>query len=345
MPLVIDTIGTVEAFRTAAIRSQVTGTLQKIAIQEGQEVRQGDLLFEIDPRPFRNAFRIAEADQQKLKVQLEAARTQVDRYHSLNSGQLISQEQYQKIQDDARVLEAEVIAGESRLANAAFQLECSSIRAPIAGRTGYLNVHEGDLVRANDSGTLVTINQLSPIYVLFGVPQHYLAALSRYRAEQTLKVRAGPPGTDEEPEMGELAFIDNAVDSATGTIRLKAAFANACNHLWPGQFVAVTVILAEPEVLTVPSSAVQTSQNGQQVFVVAADQTAVLRPVTIERTHGGLAVVSQGLKEGETVVIDGQVRVVPGRAVEVKQAQAPASTRSAKSGGDRDGQQKGKKAM
>lgn len=318
VPLVVEAIGAVEPIRMTAVRSQVTGVLQKIAFKEGQDVKEGDLLFEIDPRSFRGALNTALADLQKNKVQLETARAQVARYQALSKDQMISKEQFQKIQDDARAAEAEVLAGESKVASAKLQLEFSSIRAPLSGRTGNLNVDEGDLIRANDPGALVTINQVTPIYVTFGVPQQYLAAINRYRAEGSLPVKVIPPGIDEQPEVGELTFVDNTVDSTTGTIKLKGSFKNEQQRLWPGQFATVTVTLAEPEVLTVAASAVQTSQTGQHVYVVSADRIAELRPVTIERTHEGVSVVAKGLKEGETVVIDGQLRVVPGRPVEIK---------------------------
>ena len=326
VPLVIDAIGAVEPIRMTAVRSQVTGILEKIAFKEGQDVKEGDLLFQIDSRPFRGSLNAAMADLQKAKVQLETARSQVARYQGLTTGQMVSKEQFQKIQDEARAVEAEVLAAESRVSNARLQLEFSSIRAPLAGRTGNLNVDEGDLVRANDPGALVTVNQVNPIYVTFGVPQQYLAAINRARAERSLPVRVIPPGTDEKPETGELTFVDNTVDSATGTIRLKASFTNDQQRLWPGQFANVMVTLADPEVLTVASSAIQTSQTGQHVYVVSADRVAELRPVSVERIHEGLAVIAKGLKEGETVVIDGQLRVIPGRAVEIKQPAGTAAT-------------------
>lgn len=318
VPVVIDAIGAVEPIRNTAIRSQVTGILEKIAFQEGQDVKEGDLLFQIDPRPFRGALNAATADLQKMKVQLENTRAQVARYERLSAEQMVSKEQFQKIQDDARTAEAELAAAESRVSTARLQLEFSSIRAPISGRTGNLNVDEGDIVRAGDAGPLVTVNQISPVYVTFGVPQQHLAAINRYRAQGTLAVRVVPPGLDEKPELGELTFVDNTVDSSTGTIRLKATFKNEQHRLWPGQFANVSVTLAEPEVLTVAASAVQNAQIGQHVFVVNAERLAEMRSVVIERTHEGLAVVAKGLQEGETVVIDGQLRVVPGRPVEIK---------------------------
>ncbi len=342
VPVVIDAIGAVEPIRNTAIRSQVTGILEKIAFTEGRDVKEGDLLFQIDPRPFRGALNAALAEQKKAQVQLENARAQVTRYQALTAEQMISKEQFQKIQDEARTAEAELQAADSRVSSATLQLEFSSIRAPISGRTGNLSVDEGDIVRANDAATLVSINQVSPIYVTFGVPQQYLAAINRYRASGSLAVRVTPPGIDEKAELGELSFVDNTVDSATGTIRLKATFKNADHRLWPGQFANVSVTLAEPEVLTVASAAIQTSQTGQHVYVVSAERLAELRPVVVERTYEGLAVITKGLKEGETVVIDGQLRVVPGRPVEIKQpasatGEAPTKAKSEKSKKAKDG--------
>lgn len=338
VPLVIEAIGAVEPIRTTAIRSQVTGNLMKIAFQEGHDVKEGDLLFEIDPRPFRNALLTAEADLQKAKVQLETARAQVARYKSLTTDQMVSKEQFEKITDAAHSLEAEVMADESKVANAKLQLEYCSMRAPLSGRTGNLNVHEGDLVRANANdatATLVTINQLSPIYVTFGVPQQYLALLTRYRATGTLKVSVFPPGIDEKPEEGTLTFMDNTVDASTGTLKLKGTFPNESHRLWPAQFATVTVTLASPEVLTIASSAVQTSQSGQHVYVVKPDKTAELRPVVVERNYEADAVIAKGLTEGETVVIDGQLRVIPGKPVEIKEGAPVAdSSHGGKPGGE-----------
>src|SRR5688572_28133055 len=403
VPLVVEAIGAVEPIRATAVRSQVTGTLVKIAIQEGQNVKEGDLLFEIDSRPFQNALKSAEADLQKVKVQLETARAQVARYRTLTADQMVSKEQFEKISDIARSLESEVRADESRVATAKLQLEYCSIRAPLTGRTGNLNVHQGDLVRSSEAGgVLVTINQLNPIYVTFGVPQQYLSTLSRYHAAGTVKVKvvppgideqpeqgeltfldnmvdsstgtlklkgtfpntshrlwpgqfatvtvtldspdrtfgvpqqylstlsryhaAGtvkvkvvPPGIDEQPEQGELTFLDNMVDSSTGTLKLKGTFPNTSHRLWPGQFATVTVTLDSPEALTVPSSAVQNSQTGQFVYVVKEDKTAELRPVGVERAYAADTVILTGLKEGETVVIEGQIRVLPGKPVEIKE--------------------------
>ena len=327
VPLTLDAIGAVEPIRTAALRSQVTGNLMRIVIQEGQDVKQGDLLFEIDSRPFQNALQSAQADSQKIAVQLENARSQVVRYRALSADSMVSKEQFQTILDNERALQAQAESSEAAIANAKLQLEYSSIRAPISGRTGNLGVHEGDLVRASDATvTLVTVNQLSPIYVTFGVPQQYLGPLNRYRAAGSVGVHAMPPGADEAPEQGELTFIDNMVDSTTGTIKLKATFPNEDHRLWPGQFANITLALASPEVLVVPASAIQNDQNGQHVFVVRADHTAEFRKVVVERTASDDAVIASGLTEGETIVTDGQLRVLPDKPVEIKEPEgAPGS--------------------
>lgn len=343
IPLVIDAIGVVESMRSASIRSQVTGTLFRIAIKEGQDVKAGDLLFELDPRPLQNAVQTVQSDLRKLRVQLEYAQGQVARYQALSAEQMVSREQYQKIQDDARALEAQVASSEAVLANAKLQLEYSAIKAPVSGRTGNLFVHEGDLIRANDQMAMVTINQIDPIYVTFGVPQQHLGAINRFRAEGSLKVKVTPPGLDERPEFGELTFIDNTVDATTGTIRLKGTLANEKHRLWPGQFSSITVTLAEPPVIVIPASAVQTSQTGQHVFVVTAEKLAELRPVVVERTFENEAVIAKGLNEGETVVIDGQLRVVPGRPVEIKQPNASGGSGRGAGGGKGGDDAKAKK--
>ena len=319
VPLTLEAIGVVEPIRTAALRSQVTGVLTKVHFQEGQDVKEGDLLFEIDARPFQNAVSSTNADLQKLRVQLGTAQAQVERYRSLSEQGMVSKEQFQTISDTERAIQAQILASEAAAATAKLQLEYCSIRAPLSGRTGSLGVHVGDLVRASDANiSLVTIHQLSPIYVTFGVPQQNLATLARYRVEGSIGVAAAPAGSDELTEKGDLSFLDNAVETSTGTIKLKAVFPNDGHRLWPGQFASVRVTLASPEVLTVPTMAVQNDQKGQHVYVVTAEQNAELRDVTVERAFDGDSVVTKGLNDGETVITDGQLRVLPGRPVEVK---------------------------
>lgn len=344
VPLTLEAIGAVEPSRTATVRSQVTGTLRKIHFEEGQDVKAGDLLFEIDPRPFENSLKSAEADLEKVRVQLDTARSQVARYRTLTEGAMVSKEQFQTIQDNERVLASELLAAESAVANAKLQLEYSSIRAPLPGRTGAVGAHEGDLVRASDTNTpLVIIHQLSPISVTFGVPQQYLGSISRYRSAGTIAVNATPPGNEEAPEKGELSFIDNTVDSSSGTIKLKATFPNQAHRLWPGQFANISILLDSPEVLVVPASAVENDQAGQHVFVVKPDNTAEFRKVVVERTTSDVAVVTHGLAVGETVVTDGQLRVVAGRPVEIKQSNAgpgPGGGSAPAKGGEGGGKKK-----
>lgn len=321
VPLVLDAIGTIEPIRSADVRAQITGTLFNIHAQEGQDVAQGDLLMEIDPRPFQNALRSAEADQKRISVQLDTARRQLSRYKALDVGSMISQEQFQQFEDNARTLEAQAAASEAAVATARLQLSYCSIRAPIAGRLGDFAVHEGDMIRGNDTEPLVTIVQVRPIYATFSIAQQHLAALARYRAESTLIVEVAANAGEPPVDRGELTFLDNTVDSTTGTIKLKATLPNAEMKLWPGQFITASITLARPEVLAVPASAIQTDQNGQHVFVVKPDNTAEFRRVTVERAAEPYAVIKDGLKEGETVVIDGQLRVVPGGPVQVRPAE------------------------
>ena len=332
VPLTLDAIGAVEPSRTTAVRSQVTGYLLKIHFQEGQDVQQGDLLFEIDSRPFQNAMQSAEAELQKTRVQLETARTQVERYRGLSADQSISKEQFQALLDNERVLTAQAQASEAAFNNAKLQLEYCSIRSPLAGRTGSVGLHEGDLVRASDPNvSLVTVHQLSPIDVTFSVPQQHLSALARYRAAGNITVTAIPPGDDSnEREKGTLSFMDNNVDSTTGTVKLKATFPNSAHRLWPGQFVITRVTLATPEVLVVPFAAIQNDQKGQHVFVIKEDNTAEFRSVTVERSTETEAVISKGLKESETIVTDGQLRVTPGKPVEIKSPGTPESAPKAR---------------
>jgi membrane fusion protein, multidrug efflux system len=316
MPLNLLAIGSVESVRAVPIKSLVTGVLQKVNFREGQDVKSGDLLFEIDPRPFQNALRSAEADLQKVRVQLETALAQVKRYQGLEAESMVSKEQFRTIQDSARVFQAQLLTSESNLANAKLQLDYCSIRAPFDGRTGGLGAHEGDLVRASDANvSLVTLTQLAPIYVTFAVPQQDLADLQRYKGAGAIGVFATTTGTTPSSETGELIFIDSAIDTTTGTIKLKANFTNQEHVLWPGQFVNLKITLTTlADQIVVPTKAVQNGQDGQQVFVV----TAELRRITVTNTVGLETIVAKGLKAGETVVVDGQIRLRPGAEVDIK---------------------------
>jgi multidrug efflux system membrane fusion protein len=333
VPLTLDAIGTVEPSRTASVRPQIAGTLLKIDFKEGQQVAEGDLLFEIDPRPFQNALRSAEAELQKWRVQLENARAQSERYRALDAESAISKEQFRAIEDAERSAAAQLLSGEAGVAGAKLQLDYCSIRAPMAGLTGAYGAHEGDLVSSASAAPLVIVNQISPTHVSFGVPQQYLGDIARYRAAGTIAVAATPPGADTAAEKGELIFIDNNVDPSTGTLKLKAAFPNPSRRLWPGQFVAARITLATPDALVIPSAAVQNDQSGQHVFVVKDDLTAEMRPVTVERRNGNDAVIAKGLAEGETVVTDGQLRVTAGKPVAIKAPGAPVKAAAPASAG------------
>ncbi len=322
LQVTIDAIGAVESLRAVAVKSLVTGLLLKVNFQESHEVKQGDLLFEIDSRPFQIALKSAEADHQKTQAQLETAMAEVARYSNLLKQGMVSVEQFQNIQNNERTLKAQLLFNEAAIANAKLQMEYCSIKAPCSGRTGSLGAHEGDLVRASDANiSLVTITQLSPVYVTFSVPQQNLAELKRLMTAGKPSVLANPSNSGSVQEKGELTFLDNAVDATTGTIKLKATFENTDQGLWPGQFAMVRVNMGVlPDQVIVPSTALQNGQSGPQAFVVKADKTVELRQVTVGKSVGLETAVLKGLNAGETVVIDGQIKLKSGTTVDIKPA-------------------------
>ncbi len=319
IPVRLRAVGTVEAFSTVSIRTQVTGSLTRVHFKEGQDVKKGDLLFTIDPRPFEAALKQAEANLARDMAQLENARQQARRYGELVKKQYVSQEQYDQIRTNAGALEAIVEADRAAVESAKVQLGYNYIYSPVTGRTGSLLANEGNLVRVNDATPLLVINQISPIYVNFSVPEQHLAEIKKRMAAGQLKVDATFPQNEDLGEQGVVSFVDNAVDRTTGTIRLKGTFANSSRRLWPGQFVNALVTLAtQPDAVVVPAQAVQAGQDGQHVFVVTSEKTAELRKVVVNRTVDGEAVIEEGLKPGETVVTDGQFQLAPGVKVETK---------------------------
>jgi len=314
-------VGHVMPYSTVTIRPQVGGILNQVHFQEGQEVKKGDLLFTIDPRPVQAALATARANLARDRAQRENAKIQFGREQKLFEQKLISQDEFDTSKAGLDALEGTVAADEAAVTNAELNLEFTGIRAPFDGRTGSLQFHEGNVVKAPDD-TLLTINQIHPIYVAFAVPEQYLPEIKREMREKTLKVMATFQNMDAPPQ-GELTFIDNAVDTTTGTIQLKATFPNEDNALWPGQFVQVALTLSElTNAIVVPSQAVQTGQDGDFIYVVKPDQTVEQRPVTIGITSQGGTVVQSGLKAGETVVTDGQLRLAPGVKVNVKTPEA-----------------------
>ena len=319
MPLDVNVVGTVEAFSTVAVRAQVTGELKDVNFKQGDDVQAGQVLFTLDHRPLEAALSQAEANLARDTAQAANAKVIAQRMEDLVQRGVGTREQRDTAIATAAALDASVGANQAAVDNARVQLQYATIRAPIAGRTGALMVHAGNLVRANDQTPLVIINQVSPIYVSFGVPEGLLPDLRRYMAQRELGVEALPPNEEAAPATGRITFVDNQVDQTTGTIRIKATFPNANRRLWPGQFVNVRVRLtSDANAIVVPSVAVQAGPEGHYVYVVKADNTVEMRPVDVARTAGQETVLRQGVKRGETVVIDGQLRLVPGSRISIK---------------------------
>ena len=378
VPVQVVTVGTVQAYTTVGVKSQVAGQIEQVHFTEGQEVRRGDLLFTIDPRPLqasvrqteatvardRAALRQAEAasaqrraevaqalaNLERAEAQLTNARVQEERYAALLKQELIAREQYDQVRtalaalqatvnadraavDNARAsaraaeamvdsARAAILANEAMVETARLQLAYTTIRAPMDGRTGNLLVQGGNVVKSTEDNPLVVIAQIRPIYVSFAVPEQHLTAVQKYRAQGALKVQAVLDG-GRRTVVGAVTFMNNTVDPSTGTIQLKATFQNTDNVLWPGRFVDVALTLTSEQAVLVPAQAVQAGQQGSYVFVVKADSTVESRPVKVGRRLARELVIEQGVKAGEQVVTDGQLRLVPGAKVEVK-PQSPA---------------------
>jgi multidrug efflux system membrane fusion protein len=319
IPLEIDVIGTVEAYSTVSVRAQLTGELTSVTFKEGDDVRKGQVLFTLDRRPLEAALEQARANLQRDAAQAVNAKAQAQRYQDLAARGIATREQVDTTQTAAAALEGTLAADRAAVENATVQLQYATIAAPISGRTGALMVHEGNLVRANDVAPLVVINQVSPIYVSFAIPESRLSELKQYIARGSVKVEALAPNDPGPASVGRITFVDNAVDPTTGTIRIKGTFPNEARHLWPGQFVNVSVTLTtDPHAIVVPTAAVQAGQQGSYVFVVKPDSTVELRQVTVARTQDNETIIKQGLKAGETVVTDGQLRLTSGSRISIK---------------------------
>ena len=328
MPVEIGVIGSAEPFSTVSIRSQTTGQLTAVNFTEGQEVTKGQLLFSLDRRPLEAAVEQAQANLTRDEAQATNAAAMAKRYQDLADRGIAAREQADTSRAALAALNATVAADKAALENAKVQLEYATINAPLTGQTGALMVHEGNLVRANDSTPLVVINQIMPIQVAFSIPEARLAELKRFMARGALRVLASPPNDERPAAVGRITFIDNAVDQATGTIKVKGTFPNADRRLWPGQYVNVTVELTtDRDATVVSSSAVQAGQQGPFVFVVKPDSTVEMRNVVVTRNAAAETIIASGLEPGETVVTDGQLRLVPGSRISVK-GQGADSTRS-----------------
>ncbi len=330
MPIEISVIGTAEAFSNVGIRSQITGQLEKVNFIEGDDVQQGQVLFTLDRRPLELALRESQANLERDTARAENAALMTKRYEDLAKRGIAPREQLDTSRADMSALNATVSADKAAVENAVVQLEYATIKAPISGRTGAIMVHEGNLVRANDQMPLVTINQIMPMSVSFSVPEARLSELKRYMAGGTLNVKATPPNDEGPAALGKIAFVDNAVDENSGTIRVKGTFPNTDRRLWPGQYVNVIVTLTtDPKAIVVPSVAVQSGQQGTYVFVVKPDQTVEMRPVTVARVSASDTVIAEGIQQGDTVVTDGHLRLVPGSRIAVKgQQQEPAQAQA-----------------
>jgi len=346
VPMQLRAIGNVQAYSTVTVKSRVPGQIMRVYFKEGDDVKKGALLFMIDPRPFEATLKQAEANLQRDMAQVKQAEANLerdmaqeknaqadaDRYKMLFEKGVVARQQYDKFRTDWEALvatlqadraakanaEAAVLADRAAVENARLQLSYCSILSPMDGRTGSLIVQEGNIIKDNDA-SLVVINQITPIYVTFSVPEQNLGEIKKYMSAEKLKVEAIVPNNEVSPYQGFISFIDNAVDTTTGTIKIKGTFPNNERRLWPGQFVNVVLSLTtEPNAIVVPSQAIQTGQEGQYVFVVKPDFTVESRPVVIGQSVNNETVVQKGLNADEKVVTDGQLRLYPGARVEIK---------------------------
>jgi multidrug efflux system membrane fusion protein len=312
-------IGNVETVDTVTVRPEVGGELVGVHFREGTDVRAGEALFTIDPRPYEAALHQAEATLARDEANARNARLEAQRAEALFEQGVLSREQFDALHNSADALEAAVRADRAGVEAARLTLGYCTIRSPIDGRAGSLLVQRGNVVKAIDGGPLVVINRVDPIFVSFSVPERRLDEVKAARAAGQLSVEAVVAGEEARPLSGELTFLDNAVDRTTGTIRLKGTFPNRERRLWPGQFVDVRLSTgSRPDVVVVPTAALQTGQSGTFVFVVRPDLTVEARPVVTGQEVDGEVIVEKGVKAGERVVTDGQIRLVPGAKVELK---------------------------
>jgi membrane fusion protein, multidrug efflux system len=351
LPVQLTAVGNAQAYTSVGIKSQVNGQIMEVRFKEGQDVKKDDLLFVIDPRPFEAALRQAEAalgqrqaevqqaqaNLERDQAQLANAKVQEGRYRDLVDRELIAREQYDQLRTNWAALEATVQADRAAVENAKastraaqanvdsarLQVAYTAIRAPIDGRTGNLLVQNGNIIKANDDNPIVVINQVHPIYVSFAVPEQNLPDIKKYyRAAGELRVIARLPRQQETLATGDLSFVNNTVDMTTATIQLKATFANLDNALWPGQFLDVSLVLTSRTAVVVPSQAIQPGQKGPYVFVVKPDMTVESRPVVPGTRLGAETVIEQGLRGAERIVIDGQLRLIPGAKIEIRAPKA-----------------------
>lgn len=341
VPVQINAIGNVEAYQTVQIRSQVNGQIESIYFKEGQDVNQGQLLFQLDKRPFQADLEKAIATLRHDEATAENSRAQAERYTALEKQGVTSREQADLQRAQAKADASAVQADQAAVDAARVQLQYTDIKAPINARTGVLMINLGNLVKANDTPFLVQLNQVTPIYATFSIPEVSLGEVRRYSTTRQLKVLAYPKGQPTNPAEGYLTFIDNGVDTQTGMVKLKATFTNKDRRLWPGEFVDVALELSvQKNATVVPTKAIQVGQQGEYVYVITADSTAEPRLVKTSGTYQGLTLVADGLKPGERVIVDGLLRVAPSAKVVVQSttsgktpSNAEAATGTAPAGG------------
>lgn len=325
-PLTISANGVVEPMQTVAVAAQVGGALESVTFREGDEVQAGQVLFRIDSRPFEAALRQAEGALARDEVNAANTQREADRYKALAERDYVTKSQADQAVAAAAAAQATVQASRAAVDNAKLNLGYTTIRAPISGRTGRLLVRQGNLVRPT-ADPLVVINQIRPILVRFPIPQQDFPTVQRRSVQSRLPVRVVTADSGRVDEVGTLAFLDNAVDSLTGTVTAKAQFQNQMHGLWPGEYVRVSIELAvEANAIAIPTRAVLQSQTGNYVFVIDSARKASVRPITVGRTLGDMTTVANGVRPGEQIVIDGQSRLTPNARVEVKTDAAAAGS-------------------
>jgi len=319
MPVRLQAIGNVEAYSSVAVKSRVDGQILEVHFREGQEVRKGEVLFRIDPRPFDAALKQAEAQALRDAANRDQAASQERRYQELLDKNFVSKDAYAQYRTNAQTAQATARATEAALENAKLNREYTVIHSPIDGYVGRALLQAGNMVKANDTISLVVINQVKPVYVSFAIPEQQLTVIRDLMRKNPLGVEVSAPGTEKTLAAGRIAFLDNAVDQTTGTIKVRAVFDNGDAALWPGQFYTVRVKLFEQEnAIVVPSRALQTGPSGQFVYVVKPDMTAEVRKVVVARTEGDVTVLAEGgIAKGEQIVVRGALRLAPGMKVNI----------------------------
>jgi multidrug efflux system membrane fusion protein len=321
VPMRLRAIGNVEAYTTVAVKSRVDGQIMEVNFQEGKEVKKGEVIFRIDPRPFEAALKQTEAQALRDAASRDQAAAQERRYQELLDKNFVSKDAYAQYRTNAATAEATSKASQAAVESARLNLDYATIRSPVDGYVGRALLQAGNMVKANDTISLVIINQVKPVYVSFAIPEQQLGTVRDLMRRNPLVVEVAVPGSDKTLATGRIAFLDNAVDQTTGTIKVRAIFDNGDASLWPGQFYTVNVKLYDQEdAIVVPSRALQTGPNGQFVYVIKADMTAEVRKVVVSRTEGENSVLAEGgVAKGEQVVVRGALRLAPGAKVSINE--------------------------